>query len=235
MDGIHDLGGKQGYGPIDVDEVDVPFHHDWEAREWGIAQSARTPGITIDWWRHCRELITPEDYLGRPYFDSWAQTDFSTYIEAGWMTVDDIGKFDVAATVPAVGTKENSPAALTLEQVLQEDRNHAFRFDAEVDAEPKFAAGQQVLTASHGHAGHTRLPQYARGRRGTIQVCNGAHVFPDQSAQGVEVHQYCYSVMFMVDELWADELWAEAGGSRDKVYLDLWESYLANDDTSVKR
>ena len=33
MDGIHDLGGKQGYGPIDVDEVDTPFHHDWEARE----------------------------------------------------------------------------------------------------------------------------------------------------------------------------------------------------------
>ena len=80
MDGIHDLGGKQGYGPIDVDDEGNPFHHDWEGREWGIAQCARTPGITIDWWRHCRELIMHEDYLGRPYFDSWAQTDFSTYI-----------------------------------------------------------------------------------------------------------------------------------------------------------
>jgi hypothetical protein len=84
-----------------------------------------------------------------------------------------------------------------------------------------FSVGQQVVTASHGHAGHTRLPQYARGRRGTIQACNGAHVFPDLSAQGVEVHQYCYSVMFT-----ADELWAEVEGSRDKVYLDLWECYL---------
>jgi nitrile hydratase beta subunit len=218
MDGIHDLGGKQGYGPIAVDEDETPFHHDWEAREWGISRCARAPEITIDWWRHCRELIGPEDYLGRPYFDSWAQTDFSTYIEGGWMTVEDIGRPDALG----VGTEDDPPPALTLQQVLQEDRSHAYRFDAEIDAEPRFAVGQQIITASHGHAGHTRLPQYARGRRGTIQGCNGAHVFPDLSAGGVEIHQYCYGVMFT-----ADELWAEASDSRDKVFLDLWESYLS--------
>jgi nitrile hydratase len=219
MDGIHDLGGKQGYGPIDVDDGEAPFHHAWEAREWGIAQCARTPGITIDWWRHCRELIAPGDYLARPYFDSWAQTDFSTYIEAGWMTLEEIGKVEA---MQSNGVDNDPPAALTLEQVLQEDRRHAYRFDAEVDAEPLFTVGQQVQTNRHGNAGHTRLPQYARGRRGTVQACHGAHVFPDLSAQGVESHQYCYSVMFT-----ADELWAEAEGSRDKVYLDLWESYLS--------
>jgi nitrile hydratase beta subunit len=217
MDGIHDLGGKQGYGPIEVDSDEAPFHHDWEAREWGIAQSARTPGITIDWWRHCRELIMPVDYLGRPYFDSWAQTDFSTYIEAGWMTMQDIGS---GGSGDSNGADE-PPPVLSLQQVLQEDREHALRFDADIDAQPAFTLGQQVVTASHGHQGHTRLPQYARGRRGTIEACNGAHVFPDLSAQGVEVHQYCYSVVFT-----AAELWAEAESSRDKVYLDLWESYL---------
>jgi len=220
MDGIHDLGGKQGYGPVDVDADETPFHHDWEAREWGLAQSARTPGITIDWWRHCRELIAPEDYLGRPYFDSWAQTDFATYIEAGWMTVEDIGSFDAEGA----GAEDDPPPALTLQQVLQEDHSHAYRFDTEIDAEPLFAVGQRVITASHGHAGHTRLPQYARGRRGTIQACNGAHVFPDLSARGIEIHQYCYSVMFT-----ADELWAESSGGRDKVFLDLWESYMTAD------
>ncbi len=218
MDGIHDLGGKQGYGPVEVGSDDTPFHYDWEAREWGIAQSARTPGITIDWWRHCRELIMPVDYLGRPYFDSWAQTDFSTYIEAGWMTIQDIDRGESGDSNNA----DEPPPAMSLQQVLQEDRDHAFRFDADIDAEPAFKVGQQVITAGHGHSGHTRLPQYARGRRGTIEVCNGAHVFPDLSAQGVEVHQYCYNVMFT-----AAELWAEAEDSRDKVYLDLWESYLA--------
>jgi nitrile hydratase len=219
MDGIHDLGGKQGYGPIAVDESDPPFHHDWEGREWGIAQCARTPGITIDWWRYCRELILPEDYLGRPYFDSWAQTDFATYVEAGWMTLAEISavKSNVNAPRHAVGMP-----AMTLQQVLQEDRDHAVRFDAEVDSSPAFTAGQPVMTARHGNNGHSRLPQYARGRRGTVQAYNGAHVFPDLSAAGEEIHQHCYNVMFT-----AAELWPEAATSRDKVYLDLWESYLA--------
>ena len=113
------------------------------------------------------------------------------------------------------------PAAMNLEQVLDEDRAHALRFDAEIDAPPAFGVGQRVLTARHGHAGHTRLPQYARGRVGTINAYNGAHVFPDLSARGTEVHQHCYSVMFE-----AAELWPEAAGRRDRVYLDLWESYL---------
>ncbi len=46
-------------------------------------------------------------------------------------------------------------------------------------------------------------------------------MFPDLSAKGSEVHQHCYNVMFL-----AADLWPEAAGSRDKVYLDLWESYL---------
>lgn len=217
MDGIHDLGGKQGFGPIEVDDAGTPFHHDWEGREWGIAQCARTPGITIDWWRHCRELIMPEDYLGRPYFDSWAQTDFATYIEAGWMTLDEIDAGRCLENSPA----GEPPPPMTVEQVLAEDRAHAFRFDAEIEAMPYYSVGQQIRAARNGFAGHTRLPQYVRGRLGIIHAYHGAHVFPDLSAQGEEVHQPLYSVMFE-----AAELWPEAAGSKDRVYLDLWESYL---------
>ena len=90
MDGVHDLGGEEGYGPVQVDYVSEPFDKEWEGREWGIAQCARTPNMTIDWWRYCRELIMPEDYLSRPYLDSWAQTDFATYIEAGWISLEEI-------------------------------------------------------------------------------------------------------------------------------------------------
>jgi nitrile hydratase len=217
MDGIHDLGGKQGYGPIEVED-DYGFHHDWEGREWGIAQCARTPGITIDWWRHCRELIMPVDYLERPYFDSWAQTDFATYIEAGWITLEEVS---AGKALQADRDYGQPPPAMTLEQVLAEDHAHAACFEGEIDAAPAFAVGQSVRTARHGHAGHTRLPQYARGCRGVIHAHHGAHVFPDRSAEGVEIHQHLYTVMFL-----ASELWAEAEGSRDKVFLDLWESYL---------
>ena len=218
MDGVHDLGGKEGYGPIEVDDEGGPFHEDWEGREWGIAQCARTPGITIDWWRHCRELIMPEDYLAKPYFDSWAQTDFSTYIEAGWITLDEV---DAGHSQGGEADRQDPPPALSVAEVLDEDRAHAFRFDAEIEAMPHYSVGQQVRAAKHGHAGHTRLPQYVRGRLGVIHAYHGAHVFPDLSARGEEVHEPLYSVMFE-----AAELWPEAAGRRDKVFLDLWENYL---------
>lgn len=218
MDGIHDLGGKEGYGPVETDDGGGPFHHDWEGREWGIAQCGRTPGITIDWWRHCRELIMPRDYLGRPYFDSWAQTDFSTYIEAGWITMTEVVEGKAS---PGAPDSVAPPEPMSLQQVLQEDRKHAFRFDAEIESAPAFSIGQRVVTSTHGSTGHTRLPQYARGRNGTVHALHGAHVFPDLSAQGKEVHQHLYSICFE-----APELWPEAQHSKDRVYLDLWESYL---------
>jgi nitrile hydratase beta subunit len=219
MDGIHDLGGKQGFGPIETEEDETPFHTDWEAREWGLAQCARTPGITIDWWRHCRELIAPVDYLERPYFDSWAQTDFSTYIESGWITIDEVisGKSDATSQ-----DRGKAPEAKSLQQVLDADHDCVVRFDAEIDRPPAFETGQSVITATHGHEGHTRLPQYARGHSGTIHAHHGAHVFPDLSAKGEEVHQHLYTVVFS-----AAELWGELVSSNDKIYLDLWENYLS--------
>ena len=218
MDGIHDLGGKPGYGSIKIDEPEGPFHHAWEAREWGISRCARTPDISIDWWRHCRELIMPEDYLERPYFDSWAQTDFATYIDAGVMSLDEVVS---GITDPDQYDKEIPPLPLNKTQVILEDRKSAFRFDAEIDTNPIFSIGQEVITDRQGHDGHTRLPQYARGKRGIVHAHHGAHVYPDLSARGEETHQHLYSIVFE-----AKELWPEDGGTNDKVYLDLWENYL---------
>lgn len=218
MDGIHDLGGKEGYGAIEIDDKGDPFHAEWEGREWGMAQCGRAPGITLDWWRHCRELINPADYLSRPYFDSWAQTDFSTYIEAGWITLEEIAAG--RSLVHNVG-RNRSLTAVTVKQVLQEERTHASRFDASIASDPSFSIGQLVVTNKHGNRGHTRLPQYARGSQGVVYAYHGAHVFPDLSAQGEKVHQHLYSVAFA-----SSELWPEARFHKDKVFLDLWESYL---------
>ena len=80
----------------------------------------------------------PVDYLGRPYFDSWAQTDFSTYIEAGWMTLEEIAAGESRSDDTNYGSRA---AAMTLDEVLQENRAHAIRFDAEIDAAPAFSVG----------------------------------------------------------------------------------------------
>ncbi len=224
MDGIHDVGGKQGYGAIDVDEVDLyeigeAFHHDWEAREWGISRCARTPDITIDWWRHCRELIAPVDYLSRPYFDTWAQTDFATYIDGGFFTLDEVCSGH--SNTDDDPLDEAPPEAMSKADAVIADSQKAIRFDAKITDQPIFAIGDRVITNKHGHSGHTRLPQYARNCVGKIHALNGAHVFPDLSAQGKKIHQHLYSVVFETGELWPD-----SANKHDKVFLDLWESYL---------
>ena len=218
MDGIHDLGGKQGFGPIDRSGEEEGFHHEWEGREWGMSRCARTPDITIDWWRHCRELILAEDYLNRPYYDSWSQTDFSTYIEAGMISIEEIknGKAD-----PALDPGFTAPSTMNREDILDADRKKAMRFDGPTSDPVKFQIGESVQTQKDSHSGHTRLPQYARGRTGTIVRHHGAHCFPDSSAQGIEVFQHLYTVEFALSELWP-----ESKGSKDKINLDLWESYL---------
>ena len=218
MDGAHDLGGQQGFGSIEVDSVSEPFNEEWEGREWGMAQCAFTPDITTDWWRHCRELIPPEDYLIRPYLDSWAQTDFAIYIEAGWISLEEV---DRRGSLIEVDEPLELPSTISVEDILKNERNHAVRYHKVVESKPLFSEGQNIVTNKAGVAGHTRLPRYARGIKGAINAYRGAHVFPDLSAQGKTTHQHLYSVVFA-----CADLWPETHNSKDKVFLDLWESYL---------
>ena len=60
--------------------------------------------------------------------------------------------------------------------------------------------------------GHTRLPRYARGKRGVIHRCHGIHVFPDTHAHGQgEQPQPLYSVRFDARELWGEAAEREPG------------------------
>ncbi len=215
MDGIHDLGGKQGYGPVDVNEPDAPFHADYEGRMWAMSRTAKAPNITIDWWRHIRELVDRDDYLERSYFDSWAQTHMASMIDAGVFTFAEL----------ASGKSETAPLAQVEttdhEGVLALNKTMAFRFDAPVKSKPAFNQGQTVLTNSKGHEGHTRLPEYARNKSGVILSYRGAHIFADDSAKGNEWAQHLYTVSFQATELWGDK-----ANPKDSVSLELWEDYL---------
>ena len=87
---------------------------------------------------------------------------------------------------------------------------------------PRFNTGQTVRTRNIHPKGHTRLPRYARGKQGVIERVHGAHVFPDSNAHFLgEAPQHLYSV-----RIEARELWGEAAGNREAVYLDLWDNYL---------
>jgi len=86
----------------------------------------------------------------------------------------------------------------------------------------RFQVGDAVLSRNIHPRGHTRLPRYARARRGVIERDHGVFIFPDtHAATGERKPQHVYSVRFS-----ACELWGEHGHYNDAVYVDLWDDYL---------
>jgi nitrile hydratase len=180
-----------------------------------MARSIRYPDDwNIDWWRHTRELIQPTDYLTRPYLDQWMQTYAALLVDSGIASVAEIARG--LSTSP--GPKVKPP--LTAEGVRNASQRAA-RFDRDEGPKPSFKVGDHVRARDHGISTHTRLPGYVRGRHGTIERSCGNHVLPDASALGRDHAEPLYTVAFD-----AGELWAEAKGRRERIHLDLWESYL---------
>lgn len=215
MDGIHDLGGRQGFGKVEVDEPEEAFHHAWEGRVFGIVRGMSRPADwNIDWFRHCRELIDPADYLTRPYYDQWLQAYAAMMVVSEVATVKELasGHADTKAT----GLRPPMSAA-----EVRKQKSVSQNFDGEADAPPAYAVGDTVRVKDLSVVGHTRLPAYVRSRLGVIEKYHGAQIFADASALGDERAVPIYTVGFD-----AAELWPEAEGRRERVFLNMWEGYL---------
>ena len=182
---------------------------------FGIRRAMTSPpGSTIDRFRHLRELMPPAAYLSWSYYEHWYFATALSLLQAGMITMDELRTGQTAG-----GPKRNDAAR-------PEDVDRLFKragnFARQVDSSPRFAAGQLVKARNMHPTGHTRLPRYARGKQGVVHRWHGAHAFPDANAHGHgECPGHLYTVMFT-----ARELWSEEAAPGDKVYLDLWESYL---------
>ena len=70
MNGVHDMGGMHGLGPIAHEQDEPVFHERWEARMFGINQSMTFPrGKNLDRWRFERETMPPVEYLAQSYYE----------------------------------------------------------------------------------------------------------------------------------------------------------------------
>lgn len=214
MDGIHDLGGKQGFGRVDVAEPEQAFHSDWEERAYAIVRAMKkAPDWTLDKFRFTREQITPVDYLTRPYYDQWLQSYAAMMVASGVASVGEIAS-GRATSGPAELGAAPGPGSVAAEQ-----KQAGVTF-ARPAREPAFSVADRVVTKAHAHGGHTRLPSYVRGHTGSIAHVRGGFIFPDDSAQGTERAEPLYTVAFRASDIWPGEGLAHA------VLLDLWESYL---------
>jgi nitrile hydratase len=212
MDGPQDLGGKEAFGPV---ETDSPlFRHEWERRQWALSKTMRVPPGTIDWFRHCIEVLPPAVYLSVPYFQKWNAVNLAQMIDAGWITMEEAATGKAAAQAPPA-----EPLSVDALEAMQRGTNRNFAVTAE--APGAFAPGDRVRTLARPAPGHTRLPAYARAAEGRITAHHGAHLYADAGARGEHRGEHLYTVEFRADALWPD---AEAPD--DLVCLDLWEPYL---------
>ena len=216
MNGVHDMGGMHGFGPVEREPDEPVFHRRWEARLFALRHAMGAwRKWNIDASRHERELIPPAEYLRMSYYERWLAGLVEQMIQAGLVT-----RSEVETGRPAAGTSKATPL-LTAKDVPGMERKGGPSMRS-VPTAPRLKPGDRVTARNMHPTGHTRLPRYVRGKPGVVQRVHGAHVFPDTNAhyQG-EQPQYLYSVRFEGRDLWGD-----AAGPRDAVLLDLWESYL---------
>jgi nitrile hydratase len=216
MNGPHDLGGSQGFGPVNPEKDEPYFHAEWEKTALGLTLTAGAMGHwTIDESRHARENIPPAAYLSASYYEIWIRALEVLLERHGFATREEMDKGHKASdgTVPKRVLKaEDVPAVL----------KRGGPCDRPVDAAPKFRPGDRVRTRNMNPSGHNRLPRYAKGKTGVVEAVQGGFVFPDDNAhEKGENPQWVYTVVFN-----APELWGEGADPAHTVSIDAWESYL---------
>jgi len=215
MNGIHDMGGMDGFGPVTREANEPIFHADWERRVLAIVSVAMAAAeFNIDEFRHAIERIPPGQYLASSYYERWLSAAETLLVERGLVTREElIAKLNDAAeslrTQIASGVRIAGP-----EPVKEKSGGKLPR--------ALFAKGDRVRARNINPSGHTRIPRYVRGKRGVIARDWGVFVFPDTNAHHAGTKpQHCYSVIFE-----ARELWGKSRSSRARVLVDLWEDYL---------
>ena len=202
MDGIHDLGGIQGFGPVEV-EVDEPvFHAEWERRAFRLTIAAMMAGHLNGRFRHTIERMDPTWYLESPYYEHWATATATGLVEGGLVTQDELDErlgapYPVARPVRAPRLDEPGPSVDT----------------------HRYAVGDAVHVRAWHPMGHTRAPRYVQGKGGVVVRLDGVFSLPDVEYHCDQIRKEpTYSVRFEALELW--------GTPGDPVHVDLWESYL---------
>ena len=204
MNGVHDMGGMHGFGPVVVENNEPVFHSRWEGKVRVIMRRTVGRFYHLDEFRHAIERMPPEDYLRASYYEKWLHALETVMLERGVVTPEELRTGRAAGSAPDA----------TLEQEVRPELNARFR--------PR----DKIVTRNLNPKGHTRLPRYARGKRGVVRSVNGPFLLPDSNAyRKRQQWEACYAVEFTARELWGNE-----ASAIDRVCVDLWESYLRSEE-----
>ena len=205
MDGIHDLGGKQGYGRVRYTLDATAFHNAWEVRVNSLYAFAVRSGIfNMDEYRHAIERMDPRHYLTASYYERSLTSLATLCVEKGVLTREELesrarGAFPLAS--PSAPGRSNAPGR------------------------ERFKPGDRVRVKLDFVPGHIRLPAYVRGKAGTVVGESPAYPFPDAHAHGIHAEdEPTYDVRFRAEDLWPN------GCDPALVHVGIFQSYLERAD-----
>jgi nitrile hydratase subunit beta len=201
MDGMHDLGGKQGFGTVRYTLDAKAFHAAWEVRANALYAHAVRLGIfNMDEYRHAIERMEPRHYVTASYYERTLTSLATLLVEKGVLTREEL--------------ERRAQGAVPLAAPSAPGRGNAA-------ARERFAPGDRVHVRGDSVPGHMRLPGYIRGKMGVVVSESPPYPFPDAHAHGVPAQdEPTYDVRFRSQELWPDS-------SDDAlVHVGVFQSYL---------
>ena len=201
MDGIHDLGGKQGFGRVRHSLNAQVFHAPWEKRANALYSLAVKLGVfNMDEYRHAIERMEPRHYLSASYYERTLTSLATLCVEKGIVPLDEL--------------ERRARGAFPLSLPSAPGRSN-------VATRERFQAGDRVVVKADHVSGHVRMPAYIRGKAGVVVSESPAYPFPDAHAHGVDAaDEPTYDVRFSTTELWASA--ADAAF----VHVGVFQSYL---------
>ena len=216
MDGIHDMGGMQGWGTVAIDPDEPVFREGWHGRAFAMgAMSMGLSGTNLDAFRHGLERLHPDEYLGDGYYGRWLACAETLLVDSGVLPP---GAVEARAR-NLMGESVEEPAEVEENKPVYERGGPGSL--REIDDPAAFSPGDRVRAKDMRTGGHTRLPAYVRGRSGTVYALRPSALLPDTNAHFAgENPQHVYTVEFDSTELWGP------GAEAAKLRIDLFESYL---------
>jgi nitrile hydratase beta subunit len=227
--GAHDVGGTAGLGPVPVESDEAVWHAPWEGRALGATLAAVTTGMLVPpTHRAVIEALHPVTYLSMNYYELWLYALEQRAVAAGVLIQEEIEArvADTLATPDAPMPRDRNPEILTavmglITKGLPPGPEHLAQ-------PPRFTSGDTVRTKrieleAPGRP-HTRIPGYAQGRVGVVEMVHRPMLLEDTLVASGEIRlEYVYAVRLRARDVWPD------AGERDTIVIDLWESYLEDD------
>jgi len=182
MDGIHDLGGKQGFGKIEFPAQ--PHDETWEPLVRALSAFAVRKHIyNMDEFRHAIERMSPRHYLSAPYYERHLTAVATLLVEKDFATREELealvsGAYPLSGPI-GPGRQPSAPQS--------------------------FAIGERVRVKNEFVPGHVRMPAYIRGKTGVVVGISPVYPFPDAAGHGMQAPtEPTYDVRFRSRDLWPE-------------------------------